>query len=76
MTTRRNVSAKLGHKEGAKTLEKRSLYKQNRLKYCLFTVYAFSTENWKRTEEEVSGLCLRFLQNYLDTYSKKAVQNI
>ena len=60
----------LGHKEGAKTLEKIVRYaNKNGIKYI--TVYAFSTENWKRTEEEVSAL-MNLFQNYLDDYSKRA----
>lgn len=35
------------------------------------TVYAFSTENWKRSEEEVGALML-LLKNYLDDYGKRA----
>lgn len=66
----RNLPAKLGHKEGAKTLEKIVRY-ANKIGLKYITVYAFSTENWKRTEEEVSALML-LLQNYLDTYSKRA----
>ena len=66
----RNLPAKLGHKEGAKTLEKIVRY-ANKIGLEYITVYAFSTENWKRTEEEVSALML-LLQNYLDTYSKRA----
>ncbi|MCI8411350.1 MAG: isoprenyl transferase [Clostridia bacterium] len=62
--------ASFGHKEGAKTLEKIVRYaNQIGLKYI--TVYAFSTENWKRAEEEVKALML-LLQNYLDEYSKRA----
>ena len=60
----------LGHKEGAKTLEKIVRYaKKVGIKYI--TVYAFSTENWKRTEEEVSAL-MNLMQSYLDDYSKRA----
>ena len=60
----------LGHKEGAKTLEKTVRYaKKVGIKYI--TVYAFSTENWKRTEEEVSAL-MSLMQSYLDDYSKRA----
>ena len=59
-----------GHKEGAKTLEKIVRYaKKIGIQYI--TVYAFSTENWKRTEEEVSALML-LLKRYLDDYSKRA----
>lgn len=65
-----NLDAKLGHKKGAETLE-------NIVRYCnkigikYLTVYAFSTENWRRTEEEVGALML-LLQNYLDYFTKKA----
>mgnify|MGYP006363408719 CR=1 FL=1 len=38
------------------------------------TVYAFSTENWKRPEEEVSAL-MKLLRNYLKDCVKKANKN-
>lgn len=63
-------SASYGHKEGAKTLEKIVRY-ANKIGLEYITVYAFSTENWKRTEEEVKSLMI-LLQNYLDDYSKRA----
>lgn len=59
-----------GHKEGAKTLEKIVRY-ANKIGIEHITVYAFSTENWKRTEEEVSTL-MGLFQSYLDDYSKRA----
>lgn len=62
--------ASFGHREGAKTLEKIVRY-ANKIGLGYITVYAFSTENWKRTEEEVKSLML-LLQNYLDDYSKRA----
>ena len=62
--------ASYGHKEGAKTLERIVRY-ANKIGLEYITVYAFSTENWKRTEEEVKTLML-LLQNYLDDYSKRA----
>ena len=62
--------ATFGHKEGAKTLEKIVRY-ANKIGLKYITVYAFSTENWKRAEEEVSAL-MTLLQNYLDDYSKRA----
>lgn len=66
----RNIDYRLGHKEGAKTLEKIVRYsKKVGIKYI--TVYAFSTENWKRSEEEVGALML-LLKTYLDDYSKRA----
>lgn len=62
--------ASFGHKAGAKTLEKIVRY-ANKIGLEYITVYAFSTENWKRTEEEVKALMM-LLQNYLDDYSKRA----
>ncbi len=62
--------AGFGHKQGAKTLENIVRY-ANKIGLKYITVYAFSTENWKRTEEEVSGLMM-LLQTYLDDYSKRA----
>ena len=62
--------ASFGHKEGAKTLEKIVRY-ANKIGLEHITVYAFSTENWKRAEEEVKALMM-LLQNYLDDYAKRA----
>lgn len=59
-----------GHKEGAKTLEKIVRY-ANKIGLEYITVYAFSTENWKRAEDEVKALML-LLQSYLDDYAKRA----
>lgn len=66
----KGLPIKLGHKEGAKTLENIVRY-ANKIGIKYITVYAFSTENWKRTEEEVSTL-MGMIQNYLDDYSKRA----
>lgn len=60
----------LGHKEGAKTLEKIVRY-ANKIGIKYITVFAFSTENWKRTQDEVRAL-MNLLQSYLDDYSKRA----
>ena len=59
-----------GHKEGAKTLEKIVRY-ANKIGIKYLTVYAFSTENWKRAEEEVNALMF-LLQSYIEDYSKRA----
>ena len=66
----KNMDAKLGHREGAKTLEKIVRF-CNKIGLKYLTVYAFSTENWKRAEDEVKALML-LLQGYLDDYSKRA----
>lgn len=62
--------ASFGHKAGAKTLENIVRY-ANKIGLKYITVYAFSTENWKRAKEEVSTLMALF-QSYLDDYSKRA----
>ncbi len=59
-----------GHKQGAKTLEKIVRY-ANKIGIKHITVYAFSTENWKRTVDEVKALMMLF-QSYLDDYAKRA----
>ncbi len=66
----KGMPSNFGHKEGAKTLEKIVRY-ANSIGIKYITVYAFSTENWKRTSEEVSAL-MGLFQSYLDDYSKKA----
>ena len=62
--------AAFGHKEGAKTVEKIVRY-ANKIGLKYITVYAFSTENWKRTEEEVKALMFLF-QSYLNDYANRA----
>ena len=61
---------KKGHKAGADAIEKIVRY-ANELGIEYITAYAFSTENWKRSEEEVSAL-MALLKAYLDEFSKKA----
>lgn len=66
----RNLPVKLGHKEGAETLKKVVRYANKRgIEYI--TVYAFSTENWKREKDEVDSL-MSLLEYYLDQFSKEA----
>lgn len=66
----KGLDPKQGHREGAKTLEKIVRY-ANEIGLEYITVYAFSTENWKRSEDEVGALMI-LLQKYLDDYSKRA----
>ena len=70
-----NLTAKEGHKAGADNLEKIAIF-ANKMGIKYLTVYAFSTENWRRTEEEIGALML-LLRNYLKNFSKRAdTQNI
>jgi len=66
----RKLDVRLGHKKGAETIEMIAKY-CNKIGVKYLTVYAFSTENWKRTKEEVGALML-LLQNYLDIFAKTA----
>ena len=59
----RGLPRNAGHKAGAETF-RRVAKRCNELGVQYLTVYAFSTENWKRSEEEVSGIML-LLENYL-----------
>lgn len=66
----KKMLASFGHKHGAETLEKIVKY-ANKIGVKYLTVYAFSTENWKRAEDEVKSLMILF-QGYIDKYSKIA----
>ena len=66
---KRGLPRKMGHKAGADTLEKVSRAAQD-LGVKHLTVYAFSTENWKRSDEEVSAI-MDLLRKYLDEHIKK-----
>lgn len=62
-----------GHKAGADTLRKIVKYCGNiGVKYL--TVYAFSTENWKRSQEEVSALMTLF-KTYINSEKKILLEN-
>ncbi len=52
---RHGVPRAMGHKAGCETLEK-MVEAAARMGLEYFTVYGFSTENWKRSEEEVGAL--------------------
>ena len=62
--TGRGLPREIGHKKGAEAFRRA-------LTYCTdiginaVTVYAFSTENWKRPEREVNAL-MRLLGSYID----------
>ena len=61
--TQRGLPRTAGHKAGAETFRRIATYCKNiGVKYL--TVYAFSTENWKRSETEVSAI-MALLKKYL-----------
>ena len=62
-----------GHIEGVKTVEKICEEAWDLgIKYL--TVYAFSTENWKRPKDEVEAL-MKLLRNYMKNCLKRAEKN-
>ena len=70
---KRNMPRKMGHREGAETFRKIVKYcKKIGIKYVTF--YAFSTENWKRPEEEVSEL-MKLFNGYLDEVKEYTKEN-
>ena len=61
---KRGLPRKFGHREGAKTFRKIVRHaKAIGIKYITF--YAFSTENWKRPDDEVQSI-MKLFEKYLD----------
>ena len=60
---KRGLPRTAGHAAGAETFRKIALYCRD-IGVDYLTVYAFSTENWKRPEEEVKTI-MRLLNKYL-----------
>ena len=66
----------IGHKEGGKTLEKLALYVK-KLGIKVLSVYAFSTDNFKRSKEEVDylmNLLIYYFNEKLDKVCKSGVK--
>ena len=62
-----------GHKKGFEELIK-IIKKARRLEIKIFTVWAFSTENWKRTKVEVNYL-MNLFEEMLDKYLVDALKD-
>ena len=62
-----------GHAQGSKNVEK-ICEEAWRMGIRYLTVYAFSTENWSRPENEVAAL-MKLLRNYMKTCLKTAAKN-
>ena len=59
----RNMPRTMGHKAGVETIRK-IVKEADRLGIKFITLYAFSTENWKRPKDEVNAL-MKLLVQYL-----------
>ena len=63
----------MGHAQGSKTVE-RIIEDAFDMGIKYLTVYAFSTENWRRPKDEVDAL-MKLLRDYLKTCIKRANKN-
>lgn len=70
---KRLMPRNMGHRAGAKTVEQ-IIEDAHNIGIKYLTVYAFSTENWNRPEDEVKEL-MKLLRNYLETCIKRANKN-
>ena len=70
---KRGLPRNLGHAEGSKNVE-RICEEAHELGVKYLTVYAFSTENWKRPQDEVNAL-MNLLRNYMKSCLKTASKN-
>jgi len=71
---KRGLPTTAGHSAGATTFKTIARY-CNKIGVKYLTVYAFSTENWKRSAEEVSGI-MNILRNYLIDSANFKEENI
>lgn len=67
--TKRGLKRSLGHKAGADTLKKVSEYIFNK-GINVLSVFAFSTENWKRDKEEVDYLMDLFIKMFKNNFNE------
>jgi len=73
---KRGLPRKAGHAAGAETFRKITRYCRD-IGISYLTVYAFSTENWKRSEEEVTailGLLKKYLLEAIETMERERMR--
>lgn len=69
----RGLNRKMGHRAGSEALKK-LVEECQRINLNHLTVYAFSTENWSRPQEEVDAL-MNLLREYIKKYIDDADNN-
>ena len=69
----KGLPSAIGHKKGVDALKK-TVYACDDYGIKYLTVYAFSTENWNRPDDEVNAL-MKLLRNYMKTCLKTAAKN-
>src|SRR6185437_13324256 len=70
----KNLPTLLGHNRGQKRIEK-IVERAQKLEIPYVTFYAFSTENWDRSKEEVDHLLSLFRKIFRSTLFKKLLKN-
>ena len=74
--TKRGLPRNLGHKAGIKAIE-RTIDAMIKFQIPVLSLFAFSTENWKRDKEEIDGI-FSLVRDYLsenkDSFLKKGVR--
>lgn len=74
--TNRGLNRSAGHLEGSKTLEKLAIHAVD-MGVKILSVYAFSTDNFKRSSEEVDylmNLTIKYFKNKSEKLSKKGIK--
>ncbi len=69
----RNLPRTMGHKKGTEKVREIAIY-ANKLGIKCLTLYAFSTENWKRPENEVNYL-MSLPKIFFNSYLKEIMEN-
>ncbi len=70
---KRNLPRTMGHKKGVEKVREIAIY-ANKLGIKCLTLYAFSTENWKRPEGEVNYL-MSLPKIFFSSYLKELMEN-
>lgn len=70
--TEKGLPRTAGHKAGAERITS-LLQAAKKFNIPYITVYAFSTENWKRPQAEVDAL-MKLLDHFLNTYTEKLME--
>ena len=74
---KRGLKRTEGHKKGAEVVREITTYCAKHPEIEILTLYAFSTENWKRPKMEIDFLMKlldNYLKNELDTYIKNEIK--
>ena len=71
---KRHLPRYSGHSVGAKTFQQIAEYASS-IGIEYLTIYAFSTENWKRPEQEVNAI-MKLMREYLSSFEKYRALNM